>query len=116
MYPAVKAGLPRSGITATLDTDVRKGPVGSLGAGILSLYHYMGTARTACLVDQLHLKTPLGDIFVLNIEDLVIDSGLYGKLWDMNADLLCKYVSKHSWIFATSCYNLKRHPVIFTTC
>ena len=65
MYPAVKAALPRSGITATLATYVREGPVGSLGAGIISLYHYMGTARTACLVDQLYLKPPLGDIFYI---------------------------------------------------
>ena len=109
MYPAIKAALPRSGITATLATDVRDGPVGSLGAGILSLYNYMGTARTACLVDQLHLKTSLGDIFVLNIEDLLLDSGLYGKLWDMDTDLLSKYVSNHSWLFATICYNFKHN-------
>ena len=109
MYPAVKAALPRSGITATLVTNVRDGPVSSLGAGILSLYNYMGTARTACLVDQLHLKTSLGDIFMLNVEDLLLDSGLYGKLWDMNAALLSKYVSNHSWLFATICYNYKNN-------
>ena len=54
MYPAIKAALPISGIIATVASDVRDGSVSYLGAGILSLYHYMGTARTTVLVDQLH--------------------------------------------------------------
>ena len=65
----------------------------------------MGTARTACLVEQMAHNTPLGKIIRVNIEDLTLDSGLYGRLWDMNTKDMQSYVSTHSWIFAAILYN-----------
>ena len=50
-------------------------------------------------------NTPLGKIIRINIEDLVLDSGLYGLLWDMNTDDIQSYVSTHSWILAAILYN-----------
>ena len=84
MYPAIRAALPKAGIVATMATAMRDGPVSSLGNGVLSLFHFMGTSRTACVVEQLAHNTPLGKFFRVNIKDLIIDAGLYGKLWDMD--------------------------------
>ena len=92
MSPAIRAALPKAGIVATLETAMRDWPINSLGCGVLSLYHFMGTSRTSCLVEQLAHNTPLGIIFRVNIEDLVIDSGRYGKLWDMDVDNIRKYI------------------------
>ena len=105
MFPAIKAALPKSGISSTIATDIRDGPISSFGCGVLSLYHFMGTIRTSCMTEQLMQNTPLGQIIRINIEDLVIESGLYGPLWDMHINTLEKYASKHSWVFATIAYN-----------
>ena len=47
----------------------------------------------------------MGKILKVNIEDLVLEAGLYGLLWHMNVDFISKYVSHHSWLFATIKYN-----------
>ena len=52
MYPSIKAALPRARIAANLNTTFRDSPVGSLGAGVISLYHTMGTSRTAYIIEQ----------------------------------------------------------------
>ena len=92
MFPAIKATLLKAGITSNIEHAMRDGPVGTLGTGVLSLYHFMGTSRTACVVEQLEHNTPLGKIFRVNIEDLVVESGLYGHIWDMDMEYLQKYV------------------------
>ena len=65
----------------------------------------MGTSRTAKLIDQLGKKSPLGDIILCNIEDIVADSGLFGKIWDMSIKNISKYIDKHSWVYAILAYN-----------
>ena len=47
MAPAIKAALPRLGFCATMATDIRSGPKLSGGVGVLSLFDYEGTSRTA---------------------------------------------------------------------
>lgn len=100
MYPAVRAALENAGIASNISTRARDGPVTSGGAGILSLYHYQGTSRIAALIEQVVRKTPTGSQIVMCIEDLVLDTGLYGRLWDMPFGDYCNYVSTHSWTFA----------------
>ena len=51
MFPAIKAALPKSGITSTVEHAMRDGPVSTLDTGVLSLYHFMGTSKTACVVE-----------------------------------------------------------------
>ena len=109
MSPAIRAALPKAGIVSTMETAMRDGPISSLGCGVLSLYHFMGTSRTAFLVEHLAHDTPLGIIFRINIEDLVVDSGRYGNLWDMNVEKIKKYVSTHSWMFHTIEYNFSHN-------
>ena len=113
MSPAIKAALPRSGFSATISTDIREGPRPSGGAGVLSLFHYAGAARTAVLLEHRFQDTPLGKMLTINMEDLIQETGLYGHLWDMNMDHCLKYVSHHSWIFHTCLYNYK-HKVNIT--
>ena len=67
----------------------------------------MSTARTVYILDQVTHKNPLGDIFILSIDDLVVNSGLYGKLWDIPFDMIKHYVMSHSWIYATIEFNNK---------
>ena len=57
------------------------------------------------MVNQVAQKNPLGDIIVLNIEDLVVDSGRYDKLWDITFDIIKIYIMDHSWMYSTIDYN-----------
>ena len=109
MYPAVRAALGKAGIASNLSTRARDGPITSGGAGILSLYHYQGTSRIAALIEQVVRKTPTGSQIIMCIEDLVLDTGMYGRLWDMPFEDYCKYVPKHSWIFAICEYIFKHN-------
>ena len=88
MFPSIKAVLPNSGIMVYIDTAMRDGLVDSFGCGVISLYHYMGTSKTACLIEQLNHNTPLGKIININIEVLIMDAGVYGSLWDMDVSIL----------------------------
>ena len=110
MYPAVQAALGKAGIASNLSTRARDGPITSGGAGILSLYHYQGMSRIAALIEQVVRKTPTGSQIIICIEDLVLDIGMYGRLWDMPFEDYSKYVPKHSWIFAI-CEYINKHNI-----
>ena len=112
LYPAIKAALPKAGIASNLVCAVRDAPLEYGGAGVLSLYHQQGSARIALVVDQLFKKTPTGKILLTCIEDLVLDSGLYGSLWKMPFDTISKYVQTHSLIFSMIEYNHKHSILI----
>ena len=105
MYPALKSALPKSGIAACIAGKVRDGPSKSGGAGALSLYHYMGTSRTALLAEQIYRNTPLGFEMKACVEDLVVDTGRYGLLWNMHFPTISKYIDKHSWVYSVIKYN-----------
>ena len=105
MYPVLRAALPRTGISSKIVADCRDGPISTLGVGCISLFHFMGTSRTTKLIDQVGGKSPLGDIIMCNIEDIVVDSGLFGKIWDMPFIDISKYIDKHSWVYAILAYN-----------
>ena len=113
MYPAIMTALPRARIAPNMGNPFRDGPIGSLGAGVLSLYHFMSTSRTACIVEQTNRRTPLGDSILLTIDNLVIDSGLYGVVWRILVTFIKKYVGKHSWIYASIKYKFENNVDIY---
>lgn len=80
IFPVLKVVLPKAGIVSNINTAMRDGPIESLGSGCISRFHFMGTSRTLNAVEQITHKTPLGNIILINIEDLVIDTGLYGSI------------------------------------
>ena len=101
MYPAVRAALGKAGIASNISTRARDGPVTSGGASILSLFYYQGTSLIAAMVEHVVRRTPTGiQIIMCRIEDLVLDIGYYGRLWDMPFATYSKYVSQHLWIYA----------------
>ena len=74
MYPAIKAELPKLGIASNISTNIRDGPRGSGGAGVLSLFHYQVISRTQMVVEQVNRKTPTGMFLLTCIEDFVQDA------------------------------------------
>ena len=66
------------------------------GAGVLDLYHYQGSTRTAMVVEHIYRKTPTGFFYLLIIEDVVLETGLYGSLWKMNFTHIAKDIQTHS--------------------
>ena len=49
-----------------------------------------------------------------NIEDIVVDSGLFGKIWDMPFIDISKYIDKHSWVYAVLSYNTVHDLVLIS--
>ena len=88
---------------------MRDGPIYSLGSGCLSFFHYMGTSRTSIVMEQITHKTPLCNIILINIEDLVIDAGLYGSVWTMPFNMIKKYIMNHSWLYAVLEYHFNHN-------
>ena len=99
LYPAIKSALPKAGIASNLVTPVRDAPISSGGAGIVSLYHFQGTSRTAMLVEQIFKRTTTGKLLLTCVEDLILEAGLYGSLWRMPFSLVSQYAQRHSLIY-----------------
>ena len=96
IYPEIKAALPKSGMASVMATEIRDGPSFSGGAGVLALFHYMGTSRTSLLLEQLFRDTLLGFGIRVCAEDFVLDAGMYGLLWKMPFQTISKYIDNHS--------------------
>ena len=115
MYPAIKAALPKAGIASNLAGPIRDGPLDSGGAGVLSLYHYQGSARTAMLVEQVFKRTNTGKLLLTGIEDIVLEAGLYGPLWNMPFHQVSSYILQHSLVFDIWKYNYLHNIWIHTS-
>ena len=50
MSPAIRAVLPRADISSCIKSEFRDGPIESMGSGVLSLFNYSGTPRTAMYI------------------------------------------------------------------
>ena len=108
MAPAIAIGLQKSGVNKCFPSAARHAPIQSGGLHVLSLYNEMGVARTVALIEHCHGNTPTGQFMQTNIEHLVMETGLYGTLWQMNADHLELWCDTRSWIFHTIKYNHDR--------
>ena len=93
MFSVIKAALPRADIALSISIAFRDCPINSLGAGILSMYHFVGTSRTSILVDKINKKTQLGTIMIGNIKYIILDAGLFGSSWELPFDTINKYVA-----------------------
>ena len=114
MWPAIRAALPKSGITSKIAADIRDGPSINGGGGVLSLFHFQGTSRTSMIVEQVSRGTPTGKFLLTCIEDLVLESGLYGSLWQMPFHHFHRYTQQHSLIFHACAYNYANKIIIST--
>ena len=105
MAPAIRAALPKSGISRTMASSVRDAPITSCGLGVPNLYKLMGTLRTALLVNQCWQRTPTRHLLHTCIEDMVLENGLYGLLWHQNFPAYSHWTSQHSWIYHVCEFN-----------
>ena len=105
MYPALKSALPKAGIASNIVGKIRDGPLEFGGAGVLSLFHYQGTARTSMLVEQVYKQSTTGKLILTCIEDLVLETGLYGSMWSMPFEDVKKYIHNHSLVYDIWKYN-----------
>ena len=112
MFPAVKAALGKSGIASNLKSEFRDGPILDGGAGALSLFHFQGTSRTSLMVEHCTRNTPTGKQIRICIEDLVLETGLFGSLWQMPFPTIAKWVSHHSWVYHICEYNYENEILI----
>ena len=77
---------------------MRDDPITSGDAGVLPLFNYQGASRTVMVVEHVY-RTTLTGLFLLRcIEELVLESGLYGTLWKTPFKHISRYVIDHSLI------------------
>ena len=107
MWPALKAALPKAGISSFMHSAYRDGPREYGGAGCLSLYHHQGSTRTALILESITRKTPTGYFLLLCLEDMVLDTGQYGSLWKADFTDAQKYIQSHSLLYHMWAYNVK---------
>jgi len=88
---------------------LRHAPMSHFGLDIIHLYTQMGTARVAMLVDHCWRNTPTRKFLRLNIEDIVLESGLYGPLWDQNYKMYSSWCQTDTWIFQVCKFNADHH-------
>ena len=112
MAPAIMAELPRAGISRMFPQALRHAPTSHFGLDIIHLHTQMGTARVAMLVDHCWRNTPTGQFLRLNIEDIVLESGLYGPLWDQNYNMYSSWCQTDTWIFQVCNFNADHHITI----
>ena len=105
MAPAIRAALPKSCISRTMTSSVRDVPIMSGGLGVPNLYKLMGTLRTALLVNQCWQKTPTRHLLHTCIEDMVLETGLYGLLWHQKFLAYSSWTSQHAWIYHVCEFN-----------
>ena len=96
-------------------TEIRDGPLEFGGTGVLSLYHQQGTACTTMVVDQVFKQTSTGKILSTCIEDLTLEAGVYGSLWNMPFDQVDKYIQHHSLIYNMLQYNAANNIKLSTS-
>ena len=92
-----------------IDSEYLDKPV--LGMGVLDLYLFMGTARTSMMIHHCWFNTPTGVLLQMCIEDLALDSGLYGLLWNQEFKF-SQWTVKRSIIFHACKFNHKHEIVI----
>jgi hypothetical protein len=64
------------------------------------------------LVDHCWGNTPTGKFLRLNIEDIVLQSGLYGPLWDQNYNMYASWCQTDTWIFQVCKFYADHHITI----
>ena len=47
-----------------------------------------------------------------NIEDIIMEAGLSGSLWEFDMTDISKYISKHSWMHSTIEYNFDNDIIL----
>ena len=98
MAPAIAIGLQRSGIAKNFPRSARHAPIESGGLSVLKLYYEMGTARLTTMVEHCFNSTPTGDFIKLNIEHMVLETGMYGSLWQLPFKHYSKWTTPTTWI------------------
>ena len=95
-----------------MSTEYRNGPRVYGGAGCLDLFHCQGSTRTAMVVEHIYRKTPVGYFLLMIIEDVVLETGLYGALWKMRLNTISRYIQRHSLISSMLEYNCEQDIII----
>ena len=113
MAPAIRAALPKAGISSCISSVVRHAPTHSLGLEFPNLYTAMGTARTSFLLEHCWQKAPTGQLLQVAIENHVLDVGLFDFIWDnTHFASYSRWCSHHSWIYNICAFNNQKEIVL----
>jgi hypothetical protein len=77
MAPIHKDGLPRAGISSTIPSEIRNGPLDDGGLGVMDLFYHQGTSQVASLVSNMWAQNPTGKLLTVAMEDIAMEMGLH---------------------------------------
>lgn len=112
MWPALRVCLSRSGFCSSISSSIRHGPSNSGGGGFPSYFDYMGTQRTAFLLQNAFSNSPTYKSILNTIEDIILEAGMYGSIWSWDFNIVKKWLSPHSWIYHVLQYNFDNNILI----
>lgn len=65
-------------------------------------------------MEQVFKKTKTGNLLLSGIEDLILESGLYGLLWNIPFPQVSTYIQQYSLVYDIWKYNY-HHNILIST-
>ncbi|GFH50742.1 hypothetical protein CTEN210_07218 [Chaetoceros tenuissimus] len=108
--PAIKLACQKSGYSSTLRRIFRQTSSAYFGAGAMNIFQQSGVLKVSALVMHTWKESPTTSLLQLNIEQFVLEAGLFGLIWTLSTlKKALKWCSPHSWIYYTAVFLVKNN-------
>ena len=105
IWPIHKVALKKMGIHPCISSSIREGPRRLLGVGLSNPFNTQGVRRILAIMEHLWHKTPTGDLLLLNLEDLMVELGVFGSLFSIENRASLKWaLTPNAWIRSVITY------------
>jgi hypothetical protein len=99
IWPIHKVALKKMGIHPCISSSIREGPRRLLGVGLSNPFNTQGVRRILATMEHLWHMTPTGDLLLLNLEDLMVELGVFGSLFAKENRVSLKWaLTPNAWI------------------
>ena len=98
MWPIVKFGLAKDGISSTLHTVVRYGPWSLGGIGLFDPFVIQGVGQISFLIEHYWKSTPSSPILWANLSTLQLEAGRRGRILENDYIETQQWIQTESWI------------------
>ena len=116
MWPLLRSYLPKSGLNRHFPRDILYGQVDKHGIGLKNIYLTQGISHVIDIIHHLWHNSLTGNLIVQSLEQLRMEVGVNGNLFEFNYDKYKAIILTESWVQFTwkflSDYNITFNPKI----
>lgn len=98
MAPINHTGLSLSGISSTVPTPIRTGPIRLGGLDLCDLYISMGVRQIETFISHTWAQTPTGKLLEITMDDFALEMGLASPWQHNRLETGLQYTTTPSWI------------------